>query len=229
MIHDNLMVKKHNKLIELQGKLTTLEQKLSINTITMIDINDEDFKEYIINISDFKKLLGLKRKDFYEELDRVRDKLTSHLIKIETQTDEKTISKFKTTLFSSVEYVEGQEFIKVLIDPKLKQYLIKLSERYTKYELKNVVSLKSGHSIRIYELLKQYQRIGKRNFQIDELKTILGLDNNYSVFKDFEKRVLKIAEKEINELTDLKISYEKEKNDRKIDKIIFLIETKQND
>lgn len=43
-------------------------------------------------------------------------------------------------------------------------------ERYFKYELWNALSLSSPNQIRMYEILKQYEKIGQRIIQLDELK-----------------------------------------------------------
>lgn len=53
-------------------------------------------------------------------------------------------------------------------------YLLQLKERFTRYELKNILYFKNKYSIRIYELLKQYEKIGKREINIKELRGYLG-------------------------------------------------------
>lgn len=42
-------------------------------------------------------------------------------------------------------------------------------------ELKHVMSMKSTYSIRIYELLKQYEVIGNREIAIDDLRLMCGI------------------------------------------------------
>ena len=229
-MNQNHLVIKHNKLIELQGKSTALEQKLFLSTIARISTEDEDFKEYKINVKELGKTLNMTTKSLYKELDKATDKLATRLIKIERLIENNNkISKLKTTLFSSVEYVEGEGYIKVLVDPKLKPYLIQLSGSFTKYELENIIELKSTYSIRIYELLKQYQTIKKRTFTVDELKKILGIENEYLRFYDFERYVLKVAKKEITKTTDLFVTYRKIKVGRKIGKIEFEIERRYSE
>jgi len=223
-LENRKLVVKHNNLIESQGKLTALEQKVFLGAISQITTQDEDFKEYQINISQMGKLLKLTTKSLYKELDKATDKLATRLIKIEHINERKQRERLKTTLLSAVKYVDGEGYITVTVDPNLKPYLIQLSEQFTKYELDNIINIKSSHAIRIYELLKQYQTIGNRTFELEELKNCLGVENEYPRFDNFESRILKVAEKEINKKTDLKISYEKIKRGRKIGKINFKIE-----
>jgi len=41
------------------------------------------------------------------------------------------------------------------------------------YDMKHVLNISSSNSIRMYELLKAFEGIGKRTFEVDELKEIL--------------------------------------------------------
>ena len=43
-------------------------------------------------------------------------------------------------------------------------------DRYFKYELWNALRLKSANQIRMYEILKQYETIGKREIKVDKEK-----------------------------------------------------------
>ena len=85
-------------------------------------------------------------------------------------------------------------------------------------------------SVRIYELLKSYAYQKSKTFGLDELKRLLMVDGieSYNRFPDFRRKVLEIAVKEINKLTDLNVSYEAIKKGRKVDKLKFRIETKES-
>jgi len=219
-------VVKSNALIEAKGRMTALEHKFIINLISEITPNDKDFKEYQLSVTEIKKDLKITDKNIYEVLKDVANRLMDRKIEIEMINEKGKRAFLITRYLSSAEYVEGEGKIKVNFDPKLKPYLLEIKERFTQYQLKNILSLKGAHSIRLYELLKQYEKIKKREFEVEEIKKLLGLDENYSVFKDFERRVLAPAKEEINEKTDIWIDYNKIKKGRKIEKIIFNIEIK---
>lgn len=220
---ENYIVKS-NKLVEAKGKMTTLEQKLFSTLVSEITPDDKDFKEYVFSIKNFIRLTGTNENKIYIDIHKSAKNLMNKIITIET---DKTI--MTTALLSSVETPKGEGIIKITFHPFLKPYLLDLKQRFTKYQLKNILTLKGSHSIRIYELLKQYERIGKREFKLNALKKILGLENEYDRIYDFEKYVLKTANIEINRETDLSITYEKIKIGRKIDSILFYIEPKQVD
>lgn len=220
---------KSNKLIEAKGRMTSLEQKFILSLISEIQPTDKDFKDYYINVQDLKHGIGATYNNIYELLKEVANSLMDRKIEIE-QVNSKGKKEFLITRYlSSAKYIEGEGCIKVSFDPELKPYLIEIKEMFTQYQLKNVLSLKGSHSIRIYELLKQYEKISKREFDLVEFKRFLGVENEYDRIYDLEKRVLKPAKTEINKHTDLLIDYEKIKKGRKTIGIKFVIETKTDE
>ena len=127
-------------------------------------------------------------------------------------------------------------YIDVSFHPKMKPYLLKLQERYTTYDVRNILKLPSSYSIRIYELLKQYQKIGHRTFLITELKDIIGvreeilvrgkktvIKDTYERFGNFRQRVLDKAQKDLEAHTDIRFDYEPIKKGRSYYKIKFTI------
>jgi len=214
-------VTKSNKLIEAKGRMTALEQKIFSMLISEIQPGDKDFKEYIFEIKKFIKLTGVNDNKIYMDIHKSARRLMSKIITIEN--DETIIT---TALLSSVETPKGEGIVKITFHPFLKPFLLDIKERFTKYQLKNVLNLKGAHSIRIYELLKQYEKIKSREFDLLELKKILGIENEYERIYDFERFVLKPAKNEINKHTDLFIEYKKIKEGRRVVKIKFNIEGK---
>jgi plasmid replication initiation protein len=95
------------------------------------------------------------------------------------------------------------------------------------YELGNVGGLKSVYGIRLYELLVQYKAIGERTIKIKYLREILCLGAKYKAMKDFKKYIIESAMKEINEQTDLRISYENIKRGRSIISLHFTIKARR--
>jgi len=229
-------VVKSNALIESRGNFTALELKVIVGLISEIKIDDTDFKEYEINVTELRNAVESSNNAFYLELKRACEKLVSKTITIEKEIDNDNPKKLKnrksfliTSYLSSAEYVDGENKIKLSFDPKLKPYLLDLQGSFTKYQLKNILTLKSQYAIRIYELIKPLEGTSqqKRTILTKELREILGLENNYKAFKDFEKYVLKVAEREISEQTDLFLKYEKIKKGKSIHAIEFNVKKKE--
>jgi len=76
----------------------------------------------------------------------------------------------------------------------------------------------------MYELLKSYEGIGKRVFDIEELKQILGVDDKYSKYANFKSRILLKAQQDLAEHTDICFTFEEiSESSRRVEKIEFQI------
>lgn len=223
---ENKLVVKHNKLIEFKGRMTLNELKLfSLIVADIREQQERQFEEYKIDISVLKEIT--KDKNFYEYIKEVALKLENKRIIVEGINEKK--KKYFTTirLINKPRYTEGDYRLTVDLDKDLIPYIIDLKKNFTRYEIENILRLKSTYSIRLYELLSQYKSVKKRDLDIEDLRGYLGIEEDeYNRFTNFENRVLKVAKKEINKHTDLQINYEKIKQGRKITKINFTIDSK---
>ena len=102
-------------------------------------------------------------------------------------------------------------------------------EFFTQYLLSQTANLKSVYSVRLYELLIQWKTAGKTPvFELSLFRGQMGLnDGEYKAMCDFKKRVLDLAVNEINEKTDLTVSYTQEKKGRVIYGFKFTVKQKQ--
>ncbi len=223
------LVVKHNKLIEFKGRLTTNELKLL--SLIIVEVRGEQksqFKEYEIDVSLLRE--STQHKDFYNYMKEVATRLEDRKILVEGIN--KDNKRYFTTirLIHKPHFVEGSDKLNISIDKDLVPYIFDLKKEFTRYQIENILELKSSYAVRIYELLKQYENIGKREITVKELREFLGIeDDEYPRFYDFERRILKVAEEEINECTDIRVSYEKIKKGRRINSILFTIEAKEVD
>lgn len=77
----------------------------------------------------------------------------------------------------------------------------------------------------MYELLKSYQYVKQTEIDIENLKVSLYA-TNYERWADFKRYVLDMAINEINQYTDIKISYTLKKQGKKFSSIVFTIDVK---
>jgi len=212
----------HNKFVEARYRLTIEEQRIILALISLIQPEDEDFKDYKIPVNVLQELTGTKRKDIYTAVKEAVERLLKRTIIIETEKD------FEAFNFISYgRYRKGEGYFVISIDKHLKPYLLKLKEKFTRIPLKYIFPLRSTYAIRLYELLKQYENTGFRVDYLPNLREMLGVEpGEYIRFDNFERKVLKTAIKEINEKTDIEVSYEKKKTGRKITHIEFKIKPK---
>ncbi len=217
----NHLVSKDNGLLEAKYRLSVQEQRLMAIMVSDIKPDDKDFKTYKYKVKDIVEWLGTSGENYYSELNKITTKLLSRVISIYNKDENKL---FKTSWLSSSTYDLNRGLIELRFDPGLKPYLLQLQNCFTQYALQNVLELKSKYAFRLYELCKQYQSIGKRKFQIDELRELLGLEKGeLRRWSDFKRKVLDIAQREINKHTDIKIRYEFEKIARKFEYITIYV------
>lgn len=149
------------------------------------------------------------------------DRLRSAIKKLR-KTDIDIVTSDGTEIYTGlIEYAEinhRQEFFKARVSLTAYQFLCDLSKGYSLKNFKTALELKTIYSSCIYELLCKWRN--KSTFQIDieELRFITNTENKYPATKDFKKRVLDSAKKELDEsdFTDLTFNYEDIKKGRSI-------------
>lgn len=216
---DRSLIVKSNKLVEAKYKLTGGEQKIIYKLTSAIKKDDTDFKEYVFKIAEFMDMLGVKDKSKYSEIPKITKGLMKKVFSIYDEQGELQIS-----WLSSVRYLKGSGEVILKFDPALKPLLLQLKSGFTRFEIHNVMKLRSFYSMRMYELLKQYLTIGERKFDLSYLREILGIeDNEYQLYADFKRFVIKQAQKEINNKTDIHFEFEEIKSGRKVTTLHFII------
>lgn len=223
MKKNNSIVSKSNDLIESSYKLSLQEQKIVLYLVSLINPEDKEFKPYCIQSKTVAEILNINPKNVYRDLKRISRNLRKKDIIIFKEN-----SILETGWISSFEYFAGEGYVEITFDPKLKPYLLQIKNRFTSYRLKDVVTLNSTYSIRVYELLKQHENFKERTLEIDKLKFFLGIPDKYKRYCDFKRRVLVTAYEEINEKTDLNIDFIEIKKGRIVEKIKFVMKGKKD-
>lgn len=236
------LVRKSNELVEARYKFDIWETRVFTKMLTMVRRDDQDFKSYRIYLKDVVKDFGLENNnDAYDRLRAGGMKLMSKVVKVVRPTEE-GLMELNTPIVVGMEHliepnkkVEDAKFIDISFHPKMKPFLLSLQSHFTTYDVRNILRLPSSYSIRIYELLKQYQKIGKRKFQIQELKEVIGVieeidvngkkkyKDNYPLYGNFKQRVLLKAQKDLKQYTDIHFTFDQIKRGRSVAEIQFYI------
>ena len=218
---NSIIAIQHNNLVEAKYSMTLQQKRIMIWLVSQIKPDDIDFKEHVLNIRELIKICQLSGESSYKEIKDITFSLIEKGIRIIDITDHENKSEIQVSWLSSADYYQGQ--VKLSFSPKLKPYLLQLKEKFTTINVIDLMQFKSIHAIRIYELLKQYQDIGERTLGIEEIKECCGVKDKLRKYDHFEKYLLLIAQREINEKSDIHFEFERIKPSRKIEGIKFII------
>lgn len=103
---------------------------------------------------------------------------------------------------------------------------------YLHYRLRNIVNLKSKFSYTLYMYLEDNRFKGNTiRTTVPFLKKLFGVEDvkTYNEFKEFKNKVLKVAQKELNEKTDCHFTMETERPGNRIYYVIFHLEDKKEE
>jgi len=219
---NNVIVKHKDLIWEARYRLSELGIKVMSVLISMIRVNDDDFQQYALKVSDFKELIGSDSKNTYDYTHRLIKELLSKTLRIKDE---------QFAWISYGKYVEGSDVMIFEINRHLKPYLIELKSNFLEYSIVNIMPLRSSYVIRLYELFKSkwneykhYNRASKNytfELKIDWLKEHFEIPTSYR-YNDI-KRVVEKAKKQLKEKTDIQFIYKEQKIGRKVDRLIITI------
>ena len=224
------LIVKDNKLIEAKYSLSTLQQKVLLQAIAKIEPTDTKHI-YKFSIMDFAEAVDLKgSKTIYNQMATICDQLTV-LKKFHIEKEDGGITYINWV--ASAEYIPKEAVVEVEFSQKLMPYLLELKEQFTTYYLANIMLLKSTYSIRIFELLKQYEKLGRRKIDLEDLRQLVGttelaqngeiIKEDYPLYGHFKSRVILPAQKELKQKTDIYFNFTEIKQGKKVVAIEFEI------
>ena len=219
----SLIVTQSNKLIEARYNLPLGELRLILTMIARIQPEDEDFKEYRINVREFAGFLGIDKNSAYREFDKITTTIMTRVL-IFDEFD----GPLKVGWVSSAKYIENEGAVLLCFDPKLKPYLLQIKGNFTSSKLDMLLSFKSQYTMRVYNLLKQYENFKSREIDLKPLREILGIgEEQYDLYSNFKNRILEPVKKELESKADLYFEFDEIKYGRRVGAIRFNIITKK--
>lgn len=222
-VTENSTIIQSNFFIEHQKKLSLAATQLFYTIAGMINKDDEDFKDYYIDYEMFAKLWNIDKNNIYYYLQLAGAELTKNGISyFETARNGKR-KYISVSLLSYYEYEEGQKYAIARFDKSLKPHFIELKQQFTKSTLKYYCLLSNNgaktYTIRTYLLLKQYQTIGTRMFNVFDYKDTIGLverdtktgkvtnEKYLGRNNNLKSKILDPAMRYISEYTDIIVEY----------------------
>jgi plasmid replication initiation protein len=203
-------------IVNARYALSRTEIDIVLTLLTAIKKEDKDFKDYEFTLSELENKTN--RKWNSKQLKETVKKLMSKPLELPKNGKGWKIVNW----FSNFEYDENG-LISCRFDKALKPYLIELSGTRILADFRHLLPMNSSYSKRMYLLLKEYDKIGMRTFNVEELQDILKVPKSFKVYSEFKKKVLKRAETDINKFTDIEVEFTEKKRGRKVVEITYTI------
>jgi len=227
---DNYVVMANNMVLHSASNLNLNELKLLRFIIMQTERGDSDLFEFDVSVKDLCKLIGIKNnKDIYKRIDTMTTHLMQEVIRIGDD------SKQEWRKFHWVDVCEYRKgIITIKLSDQLKPFLIGLRGCFTRYQLSEIISLKSTYAIRIYEIINGY--LSENNLphadvaiefsiSIDEIRRVTNTEKKFERYSSFKTYVIDTALKEINEKSKYFVTATPYKRGRAVVGFEFLIES----
>lgn len=215
---DNL-IEKSNILNTLRcGDMGLTELRFFCLYLSRLNARNPEKRTVEISIKDFEQLFGVKFNTtvFNHKI----EKIMTRTVKIKNNSETRML-----TLYSEFRWNNDNfKVLNVTCNYDVVPYLFELQKNYTTYMIGNIAKLDSVQKIRLYEILKQYEKIGIVKFNIIDLQEMMCC--TLREFKFFRRDTLEPAVKDINKHTDIMIYYEKILSCRRVTDLKFVINKK---
>lgn len=216
-------VVKANSFIQIKNyPLNRRESQVFLYMISHLKRGDEEFKVYKFYMKELIDLFNLgkgKWGNAYKEFEEVVLSLKEKQIILDEGK-----KRYYLSFVNDIAIERGTGEITFQISDTLKPYLLQLKKNFTVYDLYNIIPLQSVYSIRIYELLKQYETLGRVRMTLEELRDFLSIGKDeYKQYSGLKRRTIQRAYDELRTHTDVCFTYKEEKKGRSVSAIEFTI------
>lgn len=218
---NELEIRQHNALTNARFEYTELQLDLFFFIISKLRKGDKD-TVYQLDITELSSLTGKRYNGAY--LHKATADMGSRMLEVEDAKEYRQI-----WMFQQIRFLKGQGIIEFDLTRHVLPYLFDLKNNFTSYELAAALRLTSKYAKRIYQLCSQWKNLGEtKKYDILDFKRMLGLVDDKGTDKmprisDFKASVLDLAAKQINEHTELHVSYTLEKKGKAFKNIVFTV------
>ncbi|EPR83154.1 hypothetical protein L292_0549 [Acinetobacter junii CIP 107470 = MTCC 11364] len=228
----NELVVKDNALINASYNLEVTEQRLILLAI----INARETGKGItadskleIHAHDYASRFDVSNSGAYKALKEAVNNLFDRQFSFKEPDKKGNLGVVRSRWVSRIKYIDDSATLEITFAPDVVPLITRLEQHFTSYQLKQVSQLTSKYAIRLYEFLIAWREVGKvPQIEISDFRNRLGLlESEYTAMSDFKKRVLEPSIKQINEHTDITVTYEQHKKGRLISGFSFKIKQKQ--
>ena len=226
----NGLVVKDNALMNASYNLEVTEQRLILLAI----INARETHQGItsdskleIHANDYASQFHVTKEAAYKALKTAVNNLFERQFSFKEET-KKGVGVVRSRWVSRIKYIDDSAILEITFAPDVVPLITRLEKHFTSYQIQQVTQLTGKYAIRLYELLIAWREIGKvPQIELSEFRAKLGVeDDEYKAMNHFKSRVLEPSIKQINQHTDITVSYEQHKRGRTITGFSFKFKQK---
>ena len=173
--------------------LISIASKVKEKGVKLVEIPFFELKKYI-NLKS-----NLSNSKFMKSVINVNKKLLALNF---TFVEGNIVDQF--TLFKKFRVDGNSQILYVSVNEDFFFLLNQLTSNFTRFELKEFVTLKSSYTKEFYRRIKQFRKTGFWKCSIEEFRNLLDIPQKYRII-DIDKYVLKPIMKELGEEYNLKI------------------------
>lgn len=218
---DSNRASQSNKLLEAAYKMSVPAKRVMLMLLGEIHPGQQDVSQKVkIYASDYASKTGIDHSQAYKDIQKGCRELMKTII---TTRHSKEKSTEQCVVVSWMKYHDSEGWLEATFTPWIAPYIHSLHRiGYTTIAVDEAIKFKRFYSIRLYELLMQFESTGKRYVKLETLREIFQLGKNkYPTFGPFRTWILEPSVKEINEKTKWKVSWEACKTGKKVTSISF--------
>lgn len=228
----NMLIVKDNALINASYNLELVEQRLILLAIIEARENGKGINAndpLTVHASTYIQTFNVEKHSAYTSLKEACKSLFARQFSYEEINANVNLTQYTSRWVSKIGYTKNEATVEVIFAPDVVPLITRLEEHFTSYELEQVAQLQSKYATRLYEILIAWRSTGKTPvLTINEFRKQIGvIDSEYKIISNFKLRVLEPSIKQINDLTDIDVTYEQHKKGRTITGFSFNFKQKQ--
>ena len=228
----NMLIVKDNALINASYNLELVEQRLILLAIIEARENGKGINAndpLTVHASTYIQTFNVEKHSAYTSLKEACKSLFARQFSYEEINKNGNLTQYTSRWVSKIGYTKNEATVEIIFAPDVVPLITRLEEHFTSYELEQVAQLQSKYATRLYEILIAWRSTGKTPvLTINEFRKQIGvIDSEYKIISNFKLRVLEPSIKQINDLTDIDVTYEQHKKGRTITGFSFKFKQKQ--
>jgi|GEM_PF-4322650 len=219
-------IRQHNVITNSRHELSAVQLDVYFMLLSRLKNNQPNQFKYSIKAKEIEDLTG--RVWNYNQLKDSTEALIGKVFEIQQED-----GVLQVAMLSSAKYLTGKGIIELTISEELKPYLLDLKSNYTSFQLYCVLTMSSKYAKWMYVQLSRWKDLGSKTYTLDELRILLNIKDPrgkepemYKQWAQVKQFILDPAMEQINNYSDLKVSYTPIKKGRSFDSVRFIIDVR---